>query len=113
MTEAEMAALDRENMAVLSATQAALGNISPYVRAVFVDAKSEQIVLHFVVAEGRAEACQEDIDDTVSEFTAGTLGDQDLADVTAEVHIEEVPRDWTSRGWRPVYWAKGWSAWRE
>lgn len=53
-----------------------------------------------------------DIDDTRSEFTAHTWGDADLGKAVTQVHVEEVPRDWNSRGWRPVYWAKGWSAWR-
>ncbi|MFG3559021.1 hypothetical protein ACGGAQ_32070 [Micromonospora sp. NPDC047557] len=112
LTEGQRAALDRENMAVLAATQAALGNISSDIRALFVDAGSEPFVLHFVVADGRAEACREDIDDTVSEFLAQTWGDEDL-DAVARVHVEEVPRDLSSLGWRPVYWAAGWTAWRE
>ncbi|WP_422742709.1 hypothetical protein ACN27B_30160 [Micromonospora sp. WMMD754] len=41
LTEGQKAALDRENMAVLAAAQAALGNISSDIRALFVDAGSE------------------------------------------------------------------------
>jgi len=111
LTEEQKAALDRENVAVLAAVQAALGNISPDVRAPFVDARTEPTVLHVVVADGRAEACRDDVDDTVAEFHAQTWGGQAL-EAVPQVHVEVVPRDWSRRGWRPVYWAAGWSAWR-
>jgi hypothetical protein len=113
LTKQQAAALDRENMAVLFAVQAALGNISPDVRAVFVDARSRPVVLHFVLAEGTAEACADDMEDTLAEFEAQTwVGGPDL-EVVNQTHIEEIPRNWTDLGWRPIYWAKNWSAWRE
>lgn len=111
LTEEQKAALDREIVTVLAAVHAALGTISPGVRALFVDARTDPTVLHVVVAVGRAEACREDIDDTVAEFQAQTWGGPGL-DAVARVHVEEAPRDWNRLGWCPVYWAAGWSAWR-
>jgi hypothetical protein len=111
LTEAQKAAPDRETVTVLAAVQVASGTISPDVRAPFVDARTEPAVLHFVVADGRAEACRDDVDDTVAEFHAQTWGGPAL-EAVPQVHVEEVPRDWSRRCWRPVYWAAGWSAWR-
>jgi hypothetical protein len=100
-----------ENFAVLEAVQALVGNVSTDMRAVFVDGRAVPVTLHFVVASGRATACAEDIEDTLAEFEAQGTPERD-PDVTATVHEEKVPRDWFERGWRPIYWAKDWPAWK-
>ena len=110
LSGAQAEALHRENALVLSAVQASLGCISPDVRAVFVQQDDGTAVLHIVVAEGREAACAEDIEDFVAELNA--LVDFDT-DVRVDTQVESIPRDWFDRGWRGIYWAKGWEAWKD
>ena len=111
ITPEQADALDWENMVLLQAIQATLDNISPDVRAVFVAASAGSATLHYIVAEGTQEACVEDIDDTLAEFDAAMAGTPGYEAVQAEVHVEEIPRDWVELGWRGLYWSKGWKAW--
>jgi len=110
LSPADAEALDLHNVAVLAAVQAALGNISDQVLAIFVHGPATAATLHFVVVAG-ADAV-EDVEDVVSEFAATYWPPLDLS-ASAVVHRQEIPRSWRELGWTPIYWAKGWSALQE
>lgn len=102
LTAEQVAALDRENLAVLTTVQAALGSLHPAIRALFVDASEAVVRLHFVVSPDADAECRAHIDDTVSAFNALTWHGIELAAV-AVVHPADGPRVWEDADWRPVY----------
>ncbi|MGC4174568.1 hypothetical protein [Demequina sp.] len=112
LTPEQMNELDRRNLVMLTAVQASIGNLHPAIRAVFVELHGSEVYLHFIVSQGVDSECEEDIDDTASEFNAMTWN---IADVTAVavLHVDEAPRNWVELGWHPIFWAKGWSAWTD
>ena len=111
VTFSGMAAMDErlalENAQVLNAVQASLGCISTAVRAIFVEPGPASVGLHFIVSQTYRAAPEDDLSDIAGELEA--LGH----DVRVETLVEHAPRDWAERGWRCIYWAKGWSAWRD
>lgn len=110
ISEEEAKRLDWENLVLVCATQAALGSIPEKVRAVFVSAPSEGLAtFHFVIARGAEDACAEDVEDIVTEMDALMTSVPVDTTVRSEVYMEVVPADWTARGWRGLYWRKGWT----
>ena len=108
LTEGEADALDWQNMVLVSAAQAALGLISPGIRAIFVAASTGRATLHVVLAAGEDGAVAEDVADLVGDLEALLSHTPDFAGVTAETYVDRLPADWRAEGWMGLYWSKGW-----
>ncbi|MEV4704084.1 hypothetical protein [Actinoplanes sp. NPDC049316] len=90
------------NRLVLDVVQAALGLISPGIRAVSVERKADRINLYVVVRERNAEV-DEDIDDLVFELEA--LQDGPIA-IEPSVFVGTPNAGWPGSAARRVYLAK-------
>ena len=94
--------LDRENALVLDVVQAALGLISPRLRAIALRLDRDEASLHVAVTE-RTPQVDEDVDRLVFEFEA--LQDVPVK-VEAVVHVGAPDLGWPGRAGRLVYLAQ-------
>jgi hypothetical protein len=94
--------LEGENRLVLDVVQAALGLISPEMRAISVKRDSNRIILYVAVRERNAQV-DEDIEDLLFELEA--LQDSPIA-IEASVFVGAPNADWPGISGRRVYVAK-------
>jgi len=95
--------LERENRLVLDVVQAALGLISPEIRAISVKRDSSRITLYVAVWARNAQV-DEDIDDLVFELEA--LQDGPIT-LEASIFVGAPSGDWPGISGRSIYMAKG------
>jgi hypothetical protein len=94
--------LEGENRLVLDVVQAALGLISPEMRAISVEQNSSGITLYIAVSERNAQV-DEDVEDLVFELEA--LQEGPIA-IEASIFVGAPSRDWPGISRRKVYMAK-------
>ncbi|WP_307831078.1 hypothetical protein [Nucisporomicrobium flavum] len=97
-----MSLLEEENRLVLDVVQAALGLISPQIRALSVALDSGRVVLYVAVSERNAEV-DEDIDDLLFELEA--LQDGPIV-IESSIFVGRPDAHWPGSSGRRVYLAK-------
>jgi hypothetical protein len=105
--DADVRKLAWENHVVLVAVQASLGNVGPDVRGIAVEAGADRVTFHVALGQ-RSPRSDEDIDDMLVEFDAGTAGcvqgDFTLGTV---VTVGDAGPGWSGYPWRRIFLAHG------
>jgi hypothetical protein len=101
--------LDWQNTVIVCAAQAALGLLSTGMRAIFVEAPRTEAVLHVVITADCGDGVADDLQDIAGHLEAALGHVEGFQGVSIETYVEDFPTDWAARGWRGLYWCKGWA----